>query len=111
MAQAAVCAFPSRWESFGLVVAEAASIGRPVVVSDIPEFRDYVEDGVSARVVAVDDAEGWAQALLATLSHPSQAREMAIRLREEIATRADPRRVTELAIESYEAAIARRSSR
>jgi glycosyltransferase involved in cell wall biosynthesis len=111
MAQAAVCAFPSRWESFGLVVAEAASIGRPVVVSDIPEFTDYVEDRANARVVAVDDADAWAEALIETLDHPSAARQRALRLREVIARRADPDHVAALAIESYEAAIARRRSR
>ena len=45
--RASVCAFPSKWESFGNVVAEAAAVGRPVVASPIPPFRELVEDGVT----------------------------------------------------------------
>ena len=111
MARAAVCAFPSRWESFGLVVAEAASIGRPVVVSDIPAFGDFVQDGVTGRVVPVDVPEDWAHALLELLSDRERGEAMAERLRAEIARRADPDHVAELAVESYEAAAARRRVR
>jgi glycosyltransferase involved in cell wall biosynthesis len=110
MASASVCTFPSRWESFGLVAAEAASIGRPVVVSAIPAFEDYVEDRVSGRVVAVDDPDAWAAAIIELLDSPDQAWNMALRLRQRLIVRADPLHVAELVLESYEAAIARARS-
>jgi glycosyltransferase involved in cell wall biosynthesis len=110
MGRATVCAFPSRIETFGNVVAEAASIGRPVVVSDIPAFRDFVEDGVSGRVVPVEDPGAWAAALTDALSDRAEANRMALKLRDTIAQRADPSRVAALAMESYEAAIARHRS-
>jgi glycosyltransferase involved in cell wall biosynthesis len=107
MAGAAVCAFPSHWESFGLVAAEAASIGRPVVVSDIDGFRDYVEDGVTGRVAPVDDPDAWADALLAVLGDLERAGAMAARLRETISRRAAPDVVARLTLEAHEAAIGR----
>lgn len=110
MARAKVCAFPSRTERFGNVAAEAASIGRPVVVSDIPAFRDFVEDGRSGRLAAVDDEEQWAEALLDMVTDSARARSFALALREDIRRRADPSHVAELVIESYEAAIARRTA-
>lgn len=36
--------FPSRWEGFGLVVAEAMAAGVPVVASNIPAFREVVDE-------------------------------------------------------------------
>ncbi len=111
MSRAAVCAFPSRWESFGLVVAEAGSIGRPVVVSDIPAFRDFVEDGVSGRIVPADSPDEWAAALVELLGDDVLSQAIGARLRAEIVRRADPAHVAGLALESYQAAIDRRRQR
>jgi glycosyltransferase involved in cell wall biosynthesis len=44
--------FPSRWESFGLVVVEALSSGMPVVAFDIPGApRDVLINGITGSVV------------------------------------------------------------
>jgi glycogen synthase len=74
--QATVCAFPSRWESFGNVVAEASAAGRPVVVSEIPPFRELVDDGVTGRIVPQADSDAWASALIDVLSDRSKAGSM-----------------------------------
>jgi glycogen(starch) synthase len=74
--RATVCAFPSRWESFGNVVAEASAIGRPVVTSAIAPFSDLVEDGVTGLRVPLEDAGGWADALVALLTDRDRARAM-----------------------------------
>lgn len=39
-----VATFPSRWEGFGLVAAEAMVAKRPVVASDIPALREVVDE-------------------------------------------------------------------
>ena len=35
---------PSRWEGFGITVAEAKVLKKPIVVSNIPEFVEQIED-------------------------------------------------------------------
>lgn len=76
--RATVCVFPSRWESFGSVVAEAAAIGRPVVTSEIPAFGDLVEPGVTGHRVAGDDPEDWARAIVDVLGDRARARELGL---------------------------------
>ena len=76
LGSATVCAFPSRWESFGNVLAEASSAGRPVVASTIPPFTELVDDGGTGRLAPLDDTTAWAQALLEILSDSERARAM-----------------------------------
>jgi glycogen(starch) synthase len=102
-----VCAFPSRWESFGNVVAEASAIGRPVVVSDIAPFHDLVDDGVTGRVVALDDDDGWAEALVRLLLDRDLARSLGSAGAAHIAGLSDPSRVAALTLEAHEHAIER----
>lgn len=53
---------PARYEPFGLAVLEAASAGCPLILSDIPSFRE-LWDG-AAVFIAPDDAAGLAEAML-----------------------------------------------
>ena len=55
----------ARFEPFGLAVLEAAQAGCPLVLSDIPSFRE-LWDG-AARFVRPDDAAGFAEAVAALL--------------------------------------------
>jgi glycosyltransferase-like protein len=50
-------AFPSVKEGWGLVVLEAMAAGTPVVVSDLPVFREYVSVGTDALATPPGDAE------------------------------------------------------
>jgi L-malate glycosyltransferase len=63
---------PSEREGFGLVVAEALSLGTPVITVDAPSnaAQELVIDGVSGRVCPSGDATSIAQAISALFEHP-----------------------------------------
>lgn len=52
---------PSREEGLGLVLQEAVIAGVPVLVSDLPVFREQLGD--AGHYVPVGDVEAWVQAL------------------------------------------------
>ncbi|HET8929813.1 MAG TPA: glycosyltransferase family 1 protein [Acidimicrobiales bacterium] len=58
---AAVLAFPSRYEGFGLPVLEAFGVDTPVVASSAGSLPEVVGD--AGVLVDPDDVEGWADAL------------------------------------------------
>ena len=64
--------FPSTWETFGLAAVEAAMIGLPMVVADLPVLREVLQTDVAApvRFVAPHDVEGWTAAVRAWLDAP-----------------------------------------
>jgi glycosyltransferase involved in cell wall biosynthesis len=71
VAGAAVLAFPSAAEGFGLPPLEAFAAGVPVVASDLPVVREVLgEDPVLASLVPVADAAALAGALADRLSTP-----------------------------------------
>lgn len=41
---------PSRWEGYGITVAEAKVLCKPIVTSDIPEFREQIRHGVTGLI-------------------------------------------------------------
>jgi len=61
LARAAVLALPSRGEGFGIPVIEAMAVGTPLVLSDIPVFREVA--GRAARYLHPDDHSGWRTAI------------------------------------------------
>jgi glycogen synthase len=58
-----VVVIPSVWEPFGMVAAEAMSVGRPVVVSRAGGLPEVVEDGISGLVVPPGDPGALFQAI------------------------------------------------
>ncbi len=69
-----VFAFPSRWEGFGLSLAEAMMAGLPVVASHVDSVPEIVDDGVTAFTVPPDDEEKLANAILIFLQDPGRAK-------------------------------------
>jgi glycosyltransferase involved in cell wall biosynthesis len=66
-------AAPSLFEGHPNVVLEAMACGCPVVASDIPEHREFLDAGTSMLVPARDEA-ALAQALRRVLEEPDEAR-------------------------------------
>ena len=48
--------YPSRWEAFGLAVAEAVSIGVPTIVTPFPLGRFLANEGAVVEVPAAAEA-------------------------------------------------------
>ncbi len=65
-AHADVLVMPSRWESFGLVAAEAAAYGLPAVATDCCSLPELVVDGVSGKLFPLDDVDALVRALVDT---------------------------------------------
>lgn len=66
MNTASVILVPSRYrEPFGLVAVEAALLGRPVIASRTGGLVEVIDDGVTGRLVPVEDAAALGEALLA----------------------------------------------
>lgn len=61
--RAGIFCLPARHEPYGLVVQEAMAFGLPCVVSDTGALSTIVEDGVTGRVVGVDQPVELAAAL------------------------------------------------
>ncbi len=68
-------ALPSTREGFGLVVMEALAAGLPAVVSDLPVFREHLEDGRDCLMCPVGDSGPMAEAIVrAVHEEPLRAR-------------------------------------
>jgi glycosyltransferase involved in cell wall biosynthesis len=76
--QAALVLLPSETEGFGLPVIEALACGAPVLVSDIPVFREV--GGNAVRYAPVGDVTAWTETVLQGLDHPDAASLQASRL-------------------------------
>lgn len=68
--------FPSLCEGFGLVILEAFSQRKPVLVSNIKPMSDIVSDGKNGFVLDPYDEKSWAEHLLQLIENPSYALEM-----------------------------------
>lgn len=79
VAGAALLAFPSVYEGFGLPPLEAFAAGVPVVASDLPVVREVTGD--LAALVPVGDEAGLAGAVRRTLATPVDAAALRARAR------------------------------
>jgi phosphatidyl-myo-inositol alpha-mannosyltransferase len=66
------CAPSLGGESFGIVLAEAMAVGKPVVCSDIGGYRDVVRDGTDGLLVPPRDPQALAEALAGLLDNPAR---------------------------------------
>ncbi|MCA8958764.1 MAG: glycosyltransferase [Planctomycetes bacterium] len=98
-AAADVVAFPSRWEGFGLVLAEAGAAARPVVAFDLPPCREILVEGETGYLVARGDVGALAHRLVELLAVPARAAAMGRAAREHAVAAFDrARMVSEYAV-------------
>ncbi len=74
MAKAAIFAAPSIYEPFGLAVLEAAQAGTPLVLADIPTFRELWAD--AALFVPPRDTQAWTDTLNALAANEARRIEL-----------------------------------
>lgn len=72
MHESDVFCFPSRWEGQGLAVLEAAAIGVPLIVSDLPVIHEFLRPD-EALFVEPCDVPAWAKAISTLLDNPDEA--------------------------------------
>jgi L-malate glycosyltransferase len=76
---------PSWNEPFGLVAAESMGVSTPVLVSSESGVSEYVEDGVSGRLLPAGDPQRWGEAILELMQRsPEQLAAMGMRARQAV---------------------------
>jgi len=63
VAAADIVVIPSRFEGWGMTLSEALVLGKPVVATDLPVFREQVSDCVNGLLVPLD-AKAFADAII-----------------------------------------------
>ena len=63
LARATVVVLPSYREGLPKVLLEAASVGRPILTTDVPGCREVVREGVNGRLVPARSADALADAM------------------------------------------------
>ncbi len=88
MDQADVFVFPSRFESYGMALAEAAARALPTVACRVGDAGRLFREGIEALLVAVGDVDAFREALRQSIADAS----LRGRLRANLASRAPARR-------------------
>jgi glycosyltransferase involved in cell wall biosynthesis len=68
--------FPSFCEGFGLVILEAFSQSKPVLVSDIKPMSDIIENQETGYVIDPENEEKWADSILNLIKNPDESKRM-----------------------------------
>lgn len=67
---------PSRHEPLGNVMLEAMAYQKPIIATHTAGAKQLLQDGVTGKIVPIDDATAMASAMLTFIHHPAQAQEM-----------------------------------
>jgi glycosyltransferase involved in cell wall biosynthesis len=105
-----VMCLPTRYESFGIPIAEAMAAGCPVVSTRLPVIDEMIADGHDGVLVPYDDAAALGEALADLLADEPRRRRLAANGRQS-ALRFDIDAVCARLLDEYRALIARRAGR
>lgn len=95
--------YPSLFEGFGLPVLEGMQYGAPTITSNNTSIPEAAGD--AAILLAPNDIEGWAQAMLRLTADPVERNQLSVAAREQ-ARRFDWKRSATSLLQLYEEAIA-----
>lgn len=84
---ASLMVMPSRNESFGIVIAEAAACGTPVMASRVGGIPLVIQDGRNGVLLPPEDPEAWINALKTFFSAPENVQAMALQARRDVLSR------------------------
>jgi len=77
--------FPSRWDGWGMVVAEALAAGLPVIATDgVMAAHELIRSGMNGFVIPVNDPKALVDKMTYFLRHPETIPQMALTARQVI---------------------------
>lgn len=93
--------FPTRYEGFGLVAAEAMACGKPVVASRCTSLPELVDDGVTGILCPVDDVDAFTAAARRLAGNRAACAAMGVAGRERVLQRFTLARMADAYINLY----------
>lgn len=78
LASSRALVFPSLCEGFGLVVLEAFSQKKPVLVSDVKPLSDIVSNKQDGYILSPNDEKEWADAIISLIKNQEVAKSMGL---------------------------------
>jgi len=95
--EADVCIFPSRWEGFGIVCAEAMASGRPVIVPRNSGFAEHITDHGNGLLSEGAESGDLAKSIIELLSNTELRHRVGSAARHFALANFSPKSVAELA--------------
>jgi len=100
-----VFVFPSRYEGFGLVVAEAMACGKPVIAARTSSLPELIENGVDGILCSPDNIQEFVNAIRQLQSNKELANKVALKAREKIVSKFTLDQMVDNYIELYRSII------
>ncbi len=100
--RAGIAVLPSRWEGMPNAVLEAMACGIPCVATRVSGSEDIIQQGVNGLLVASEDYEEMAQALLTLLNDPDLVQDYGQAARTTIEQHYTLEHITDLYTELYQ---------
>lgn len=99
---------PSHREGFPRTIIEAMASARPVIATYIRGCRDAVENGITGKLIPVNDSDKLTEEIIYFLNNPDKAKEMGVAGRKKVEREFDERFVFDRIKETYKELINRK---